>query len=45
MPAVDVVPTTSKLITGAVLLEKLTVPQLSKNFPEILQTPKFITVL
>jgi hypothetical protein len=35
MPAVDVVSTTNKLITDAVLLEKLTVPQLVKNVPVI----------
>jgi hypothetical protein len=33
MPAAYVVPTTNKLITAAVLFEKLTV-QLAKNFPE-----------
>jgi hypothetical protein len=35
MPAVDVVPTTNKLITDAVFLDKLTVPQLDKNVPII----------
>ena len=45
MPAVDVVPTTNKLITDAVLFEKLTVPQLVKNIPEYFATPMFITVL
>ena len=33
MAAVDVFPTTKKLITEAVLFEKLTVPQLVKNVP------------
>ena len=37
MPAVDVVPTTNKLIAEAGLFEKLTVPQLVKNFLKILQ--------
>ena len=37
MPAVDVVPTTNKLITDAVLFEKLTVPQLVKKSPNFLQ--------
>ena len=45
MPAVDVVPTTNKLITDAVLFEKLTVLQPIKNVPEIFATPVFITVL
>ena len=45
MPAVDVVPTTSKLITNAVHFEKLTVPQLVKNVPKFFATPLFITEL
>ena len=45
MPAVDVFPTTNKLITDAVLLQKLTVRQLVKNVPEFFATPLFITVL
>jgi len=45
MPAVDVIPATNKVITAAVLFEKLTVPQRVKNFPEFFATPRFITVL
>jgi len=45
MPAVDVLPTTNKVITDAVLSEKLTVPKLVKNLPEFFATPRFITVL
>jgi hypothetical protein len=45
MPAVDVLPTTSKLIIDAVLFDKLTVPQLVKNLSEFFVTPRFITVL
>ncbi len=45
MPAVDVVPTTNKLIRDALLFEKLTVPQLVKNFPKFFATPMFIVVL
>jgi len=37
MPAVNVVPTTNKLITDAVLLENLTVSQLVKLPPTFLQ--------
>ena len=37
MPAVDVVPTTNKLITDAVLFDKLTFPQTVEYVPEILQ--------
>jgi hypothetical protein len=40
MLAVDVVPTTNKLITDAVLFEKLTVSQLVKNFPECFRNSK-----
>ncbi len=45
MLAVDVVPTTNKLITHAILFEKLTVPQLVKNVPKFFATPLFITEL
>jgi len=45
MPAVNVIPTINKVITAAVLFEKLTVPQRVKNFPEFFATPRFITVL
>jgi hypothetical protein len=45
MPAVNVLPTTSKLITDAVLFEKLTVSQLVKNLSKFFVTPRFITVL
>ena len=45
MPAVDVVPTTNKLITNAVHFEKLTVPQLVKHLREFFATPLFIKVL
>ena len=34
MPSVHVLPTTNKVITDAVLSEKLTVPKLVKNLPE-----------
>ena len=39
MPAVDVVPTTNKLITYTDIFEKLTVPQFRSS------TPIFVTVL
>ena len=43
MPAVDVFPTTNKLITDALLLERLTV-QLVKNILDFFETTRFITV-
>jgi len=42
MPAVDVVPTTNKLTTDAVLLDKLTLSQLVKNFHEFFATQNLL---